>query len=230
MSDTREHTGRAERVTVLPLGRQATVTTLRERHQARLAHPSSGTDQRSVDELAEVLTGISALIARTQTLRARNDDPQLTRRLDWAITQLEMVGHELLTHDTVYPGDKLATSDAATPTPADPAQPGSEEAFLTWLTFCPHPDQDAHGSTTPDPVFDRFLAGLQTSSRVLPREMTSKLGLPTGSTIGQAATALRRAIGDPSEPRGPCYAAVVGLHDRPPPDPQRTDTHSSERR
>ena len=95
MSDTREHTGRAERVTVLPLGRQATVTTLRERHQARLAHPSTGTDQRGVDELAEVLTGISALIARTQAIRARNDDPELTRRLDWAITQLETVGHEL---------------------------------------------------------------------------------------------------------------------------------------
>jgi hypothetical protein len=235
MSDIRANAGRAERVTVLPLGRQATVTTLRERRRARLAHPSTGTDQRGVDELAEVLTGISALIARTQTLRARNDDPQLTCRLDWAITQLETVGHELLTHDTVHPGHKLATSGSAGPTPADPAGSGHEEAFLTWLTFCPHPDQDdpdqdADGSTTPDPGFDRFLAELQTSSRVLPREAASKLGLPTGSTIGQAATALRRAIHEPSEPHGPPHAAVFHLHDRPPPDPQRTDTHSSDRR
>ena len=230
MSETQADAERAERVTVLPVGRQATVTTLRERHQARLSHPSTGSDQRGVDELAEVLTGISALIARTQTLRARNDDPQLTRRLDWAITQLEMVGHELLTHDTVHPDDKLATSGAATPTPADPAGSGHEEAFLTWLTFWPHPDQDADGSTTPDPGFDRFLAELETSSRVLPREAASKLGLPTGSTIGQAATALRQAIHEPSEPHGPPHAAVFHLHDRPPPDPQRTYTHSSDRR
>ena len=235
MSETQADAERAERVTVLPVGRQATVTTLRERHQARLSHPSTGSDQRGVDELAEVLTGISALIARTQTLRARNDDPQLTRRLDWAITQLEMVGHELLTHDTVDPDDKLATSAAATPIPADPAQPGLEEAFLTWLTFCPHPDQDDpeqedDGPTTPDPAFDRFLARLQTSSRVLPRETASKLGLLPGSTIGQAASALRRAITDPSEPHGPCYAAVFRLHDRSPQALQRTATHPADRR
>ena len=224
MSDTRGHPGRAERVTVLPLGGNATVTTLRERHRARLAHPSTAADQRSVDELAAVLTGISALIARIQAIRARNDDPELTRRLDWAITQLEMVGHEFLAHDTAHGHGELAPSGSAGPAPADPAQPGYEEAFLTWLSFCSRPDEVVEDQpTVADPAFDRFLAGLQTSARVLPRETASKLGLPTGSTIGQAASALRRAVHDPSGPRCASYAAAVfHLHDHPLPHPQRT--------
>jgi hypothetical protein len=175
-----------QRYTVLALDRDRP-------RAARLAagsqplEPSQTIDQRSrsVDDLARVLTELSSVISRLEAVAARHrDELDLQPRLHNAISQLESIGHDLLTE-----GD----TGGANPS----ADEGHVEAFLTWLSFHTGTDEGEGPISPPsDGSFDRFLAGLETSPRVLPTEAAAKLGMPSGTTIGEAATALRTSPRD----------------------------------
>ena len=105
-----------------------------DRHRPRAARlaagsqplePSQTIDQRSrsVDDLARVLTELSSVISRLEAVAARHrDELDLQPRLHNAISQLESIGHDLLTE-----GD----TGGANPS----ADEGHVEAFLTWLSF-----------------------------------------------------------------------------------------------
>ncbi|MFP4635873.1 MAG: hypothetical protein ACLFRD_08430 [Nitriliruptoraceae bacterium] len=110
------------------------------------------------------------------------------------------------------------------PEPGQPAlgkqaqQVADEEVLIAWLAACRRPDhQDPSDQTAAaELVLDRLLIRLEASSRVLPEQVSRKLGLPAGTTVGAAAVELRTAVNDPDGPRCSSYpAAVFHLHDRP---------------
>jgi hypothetical protein len=139
---------------------------------------------RTVEDLATVLTELSSVVSRLEAIAARHGyEPDLQARLRHAIAQLETIGHDLLTDENT------SGIEGGIPRAAE----GHDEAFLTWLAFHPASDDEEPISGPADGSFDGFFAGLEASPRVLPAEAAAKLGLASGTTIGEAARKLRTA-------------------------------------
>lgn len=187
-----------DQVTVLTLGSGLTVT---RRPAERNRHVPEPTSPKPDDGLATLLAHLSTAITTARHLRAeRPDDVRLQRRLDWMIDRLEEVGDGLLTDaselpervvDPVPEGPEAESETPSTEIPAAEAT-GHDEPFLAWLHFCVESGDHLETAATPlDPSFDRFLAGLERSTRPLPRTLAVKLGLPVGATVGETAAAVR---------------------------------------
>ena len=106
MSDT---TASPKRFTVQTVGRVSGVarTQARSRHvaQARSGEPRP----RSVDELAVVLTELSSTISRLEAIAAQHPkEPDLQARLRHVGSQIESIGHDLLTDDIPHELDSEA--------------------------------------------------------------------------------------------------------------------------
>ena len=107
MSDA---TAPPQRFTVQTVGRVSGVTRTqaRSRHvpQARSGQPRS----RCVDELAAVLTELSSTISRLEAIAARHPtEPDLQVRLRHVASQIESIGHDLLTDDIPHKLDSQPT-------------------------------------------------------------------------------------------------------------------------
>lgn len=96
--------------------------------------------------------------------------------------------------------------------PSEPvvvARREAEACFLEWLASPSQPDEvqlAGDAATTP---LTRLLGLASTSSRPLPAEAATILGMPDGATVGAAAAELVLAVKDPAGPRCRSYRAAV---------------------
>ncbi len=211
---------RSQRVTILTGGHARIFDTRGPSDGQPATAPRSV--RRDADELADELAGISTAISLLRRLRGKHaDDRTLQEQLDAATDHLEAIGRSLLDHraardqsgpsggssDLPQEGDPTTVWDVSD-TQDDPPDEGDVEAFLTWLTFHSQGEHLA-ASSRPDAALRRFLLRLTGSSRILPGGVSSQLRLPAGSTVGDAARALLRAVHDPQGPRCPSYAEAI---------------------
>jgi hypothetical protein len=174
--------------------------------------PTSRTGHRSrtpESNLPAVLTGLSSTVCQIRALQQfHTDDAQVQNRLHRIATDLESLISDLL-HT-----NGSTTSPSPQRTVSTPRQRAGEDAFLGWLA---DPDS-AHeltlaGADGPEPLA-RILGELSLSSRVLPAQAATSLGLPAGTTtVGHAAVEVLLAVKDPAGPRCRSFrAAVFYLH------------------
>jgi hypothetical protein len=170
----------------------------------------SGRRARSAKtNLSAVLTDLSATVCQLRALQQSHaDDVELQHRLRHAAAELESIISHLL-HT-----DGSGTSSSPQRTVSTPRQRAAEQACLVWLAEPTRSHELAlAGGGGPEPLA-RTLGELSRSSRVLPAQMATSLGLCEGTTIGHAAVEVLLAVKDPAGPRCRSFrAAVYYLHD-----------------
>ncbi len=99
-------------------------------------------------------------------------------------------------------------------TPVDLGEVAAEQRALAWLDDPELPDQLPAEPGDTDLSARSALRSVRSSARRLPAAHAARLGLGEGATLGEAATALTRAVEDPHGPRCRSYrAAAYYLHD-----------------
>jgi hypothetical protein len=172
---------------------------------SRWAHRSTPT----TPHLPAVLTGLSATVCQIRALQQLHaHDTEVQNRLCRIATDLESLISDLL-HT-----NGSTTSPSPQRTVSTPRQRAGEHAFLGWLADPASTHEltlaGAHG---PEPLA-QILGELSLSSRVLPDQAATSLGLPPRTTtVGQAAVEVLLAVKDPAGPRCRSFrAAVLYLH------------------
>ncbi len=157
------------------------------------------------DHVAQLSAMVSYLRALQGHYRA---DHRLAGRARDAAARVQALAHTL-TNATVAQPERCPTPPATGPSPQT-SLTELETAFERWLANPTATDEiqlDDH-EPSPQPLRE-VLEALRASRRPLPGETAATLGLPTGTTTGQAATELARAVEDPEGPRCRSYRAAA---------------------
>ncbi|GEM_PF-2354646 len=156
-----------------------------------------------VHHVAELSAMVAYLRALQEHFRA---DRRLNDRARDAAVRLQALAHALTSTIVVDPVDR-PEPPATGPVP-EASLSDLETAFLRWLV-----DPEAADDVLLDDP-DRYLRptpqtvdALRSSTRPLSGEVAATLGMPAGTTIGHAASELRRAVDDPAGPRCRSYRA-----------------------
>ena len=158
-----------------------------------------------VDHLAQ-------LSAMTDYLRVLQQhygaDPRVHGRARHAVARVQALAHALSVATPVDPA--RCPTPAATEPAAEVPQEELETAFQRWLTEPLEADEIRLDDQERSPIPLRHVLGaLGTSRRPLPGEVATTLGMPAGTSIGQAATELRHAVEHPAGPRCRSYRAAA---------------------
>ncbi len=158
-----------------------------------------------VDHLAQ----LSAMVDYLRVLQQHyGADRRLYSRARHAAARVQALAHALGAASSADPAH--CPSSAATEPASQAARDELEAAFRRWLTDPLEADVihlDGH-DPSPRPLRE-VLGALCASRRPLSGEVAAALGMPAGTTIGQAASELRHAVDDPSGPRCRSYRAAV---------------------
>ena len=167
-------------------------------------------------QLAVSLTDLSYLVTRAHAIRSRGGVTRdLDERLAGVIAELESLIHDLL-HGTGPAPDGATTppSRVASTVAAGAAdgcgRPVAEAALQAWLTSDDKPDVwQLDGPDQPPTSLTTILGELVLSHLPLPADAAAALGMPSGTTLGDAATELLLAVNDPAGPRCRSYRSAL---------------------
>jgi hypothetical protein len=168
--------------------------------------------------IAGVVNALSSALTQLHQARAQlPGEVPVAARLGRAVDDLEAIGQQLLARQEVEPtgwGEaegpvRIVSVSEADQSPVT-SEPTDEERFVHWLTSCERsggPDPDYEDEWVAElPV---LLGRLTTSTEPLAAEAARVLGHDGGISIGDAATELLLAVGDPAGPRCRSYRAAV---------------------
>lgn len=154
-----------------------------------------------------LLTDLSAIVSHILGLQQSHAaDAELQNRLRCTVAELERLISYLLRTDGSDTGSPPA---APQPSVNGTRQRAAEHAFLAWLADPTSAEElRLADGDAPEPLA-RILGELSLSNRVLPAEMSARLSLPDGTTIGRAAAELLLAVKDPGGPRCRSFRAAA---------------------
>lgn len=160
---------------------------------------------------------VARLLEMVEYLRSLQEhcgaDRRVNDRVRDVAVRLQALVHALGTASGVDPAHRPSRTHR--PIPSAPSIPSPslgelETAFIGWFADLVtsdevHPDGDA-GSPFP---MRAVLDALGTSTHPLSDEVAGTLRMPTGTTVGHAASELRLAVDDPAGPRCRSYRAAA---------------------
>lgn len=152
---------------------------------------------------------LSAMVTYPRALQEHlRADRRLNDQARDAAVRFQALAHALKSVTVVEPVDRPAPP--ATGSVPEASLSDLESAFLRWLADPVDADEirldDHDRSHRP---MEQIVDALRSSTRPLPGEVAAKLGMPAGTTIGQAASELRLAVDDPAGPRCRSYRAAA---------------------
>lgn len=158
-----------------------------------------------MDHVAQLSAMVVYLRALQEHYRA---DRRLAARARDAAVRVQALAHTLNDATPDEPA-RCPTPPATGPT-SQTSLTGLETAFERWLADPESADEIrlADHGRSPRPL-QEVIEALRASRRPLSGEAATTLGMPVGTTIGQAATELRRAVDDPAGPRCRSYRAAA---------------------
>jgi hypothetical protein len=167
----------------------------------------------SVTQLSDI-SRLSAIATEIVAIRQHLADSDESRdRLDGVVAGLDATITALL-HAAPVTGDGVATDDDIGSPPRRVARSGErvdvdQSVFLAWLADPALPDELAAGQGWAAEPVSHLLGRLSTSPRGLMADEAMVVGMPGGTSMGNAAVALVLAVEDPAGPRCRSYRAAV---------------------
>lgn len=177
-------------------------------------------DRAAAMQLGDIsrLSGIATeLVAIRQHLSGQDD---AGRRLDDIVAGLDATITVLL-HATPVPANELAPDAAGLAESPGRAPPAGEHlgidqsAFLAWLADPAMPNELAAGPEWSAEPVTRLLGRLSLSPQGLTADEAMVVGMPAGTSMGDAAIALLLAVKDPAGPRCRSYRAAACFLQQP---------------
>jgi hypothetical protein len=158
--------------------------------------------------LTASLTDLSYTVTRIHSIRGRGDvPPALDERLAGVIADLESVIHDLLHYTDATPDSTRTPPTRALDAAGALIRTPTEAAFEGWLTD--HDRPDVWQVDDPETSPTQMLGALVLSPRQLPADAADALGMPPGTTVGDAAAELILAVNDPAGPHCRSYRAAL---------------------